>query len=106
MTDQLNYEQFAQHLHGKFKIQASPDSVVEVELAELSDFRKSEFQESFWLVFRGPASLPLGQGTFVFENDAMGRFDIFMTPIKQDAESLYYEVVFNRLVTPERSANG
>lgn len=106
MTDPLNYEQFAQNLHGRFKIHQSADSLVEVDLVEVSEFKKSAVQEHFWLVFRGPSRQPLSQGTYLFENDAMGRFEIFMTPMKQDAESRYYEVVFNRLVMPERSANG
>lgn len=105
MTDQLSHELLAQNLHGRFKIHQSTDNVVEVDLVEVSEFKKSDFQERFWIVFRGPGSNPLPQGTYLFENENIGRFDIFITPMRHDSESLYYEAVFNRLVLPEGPAN-
>ena len=98
MTEELTYEQFEQNRKGKFKVHASPEHVVELDLDELSELKRSEHQERFWLVFRGPINLPLGQGTYLFENDGMGQFYLFMTPIREDAESLFYEAIFNRIV--------
>lgn len=106
MTEELTYEQFAQNRNGKFKVHISPESVVELDVDELSEFKKSALQERFWLVFRGPIKLPLGQGTYLFENDGMGQFYLFMTPIRENAESRFYEVIFNRIVDSRGVTNG
>jgi hypothetical protein len=39
----------------------------------------------------------LGQGVRNFEHDAMGKFELFIVPVEQDAQGVYYEAVFNRL---------
>jgi hypothetical protein len=101
MTEQLTHEHFAQNLHARFKVHPTPENVVDLELIEVSEFKKSPVQERFWIVFSGPSNNVLEQGTYVFENENLGRIEIFMTPINQDAESRYYEAVFNRLVTPD-----
>jgi len=101
----MNYEQFAASLNDRFQIHLSEEKIVAVDLIEVSDFKKSAVQESFWLVFRGSNSEPLGQGTYTFVHPKLGRLEIFMTPIKQDKEGLYYECVFNRLVDSKGDAS-
>ena len=98
MTDPLTHEQFSQNLNGRFLVRLSSGENVELELTEVSDFKKSAVQERFWLHFEGSAQTPLDQGTFSFENENMGTFDMFITPIKSNQLNIYYEAVFNRLV--------
>lgn len=98
MSTQLTHEEFSTNLNGRFLVKLSPDTIAELDLVEISDFKKSEVQERFWILLRGARSTPLTQGTFTFENDNMGSFEMFMTPIKSDADYLYYEAVFNRLL--------
>jgi hypothetical protein len=39
----------------------------------------------------------LDQGVRNFIHDQMGQFELFIVPIRQDAQGFYYEAVFNRL---------
>lgn len=49
----------------------------------------------FSLFFVGPASLPLGQGTYFLNHPALGTFPLFIVPIAGDAEQRQYQAVFN-----------
>ena len=53
--------------------------------------------ECFSLLFKGPVSSFLPQGTYDFEQDNLGAFSLFVVPIGQTAEAFQYEVIFNRL---------
>ena len=39
----------------------------------------------------------LDQGVRDFSHDQMGQFELFIVPIRQDAQGFYYEAVFNRI---------
>ena len=49
----------------------------------------------FAVVFRGPAKPVFRQGTYAFKNPALGRRDIFITPVASDAEGVDYEACFS-----------
>ena len=38
----------------------------------------------------------MGQGMRSFDHDKLGRFELFIVPIRQDGEGYYYEAVFSR----------
>lgn len=48
----------------------------------------------FSLLFRGPADVPLGQGTYELGAASLGPEPMFIVPIRADARSRYYEAVF------------
>ena len=57
----------------------------------------SDVQENFSLKFRTvPDNAPM-QNTYRLEHSELGEMDIFLVPIKRDAEGLVYEAVFNLL---------
>jgi len=62
-------------------------------------------RDRFSLVFRGPQQPTYPQQIYPFEHDRLGRFDLFIVPVKRDAHGLYYEAVFNRVVATDPSAN-
>lgn len=97
MEPSLTHEEFAQHANSKFQVEVDENPDVEVELTEVSDLKLYPQQEEFVLVFRGPLDKFLGQGVRNFKHDKMGRFEIFIVPIRQDAQGFYYEAVFNRI---------
>jgi hypothetical protein len=49
----------------------------------------------FSLYFRGPLTPLLPQGTYTLEHATLGALDIFIVPIKREADGLLYEAVFN-----------
>jgi hypothetical protein len=91
---------FADNLSTRFKLIYEPDQALEVELIELREGRASPRQEVFSITFRGPGEELLPQGLYPFEHDAIGPFDLFIVPIGQDEQGIYYEAVFNRLLNP------
>ncbi len=70
---------------------------MEVDLINVSELKLYPQQEEFALEFRGPLDMFLGQGMHDFKHDQMGQFELFIVPIKQDAQGFYYEAVFNRI---------
>lgn len=97
MEVSLTHEEFTKHANTKFQVQAGENTNVEVELTEISELKVHPQQEEFALEFRGPLNAFLGQGLHNFAHDQMGEFELFIVPIKQDAEGFYYEAVFNRI---------
>lgn len=93
---QIDRKTFAAQLHTLFKVQAGGADSVSLELAEVRELPAPPGYESFSLVFRGPAKPRLPQQTYRFEHQGLGSFDLFVTAIAGDAESLSYEAVLNR----------
>jgi hypothetical protein len=93
----LTHEEFSQNANSKFQVQADENAVVEVDLIEVSELKTYPQQEEFTILFRGPSNVFLDQGVRSFKHDQMGEFELFIVPIKQDAEGFYYEAVFNRV---------
>jgi hypothetical protein len=97
MEPSLTHEEFTQHANSKFQAEVDENSDVELELIEISELKLYPQQEEFVLLFRGPLDAFLDQGVRHFKHDKMGRFEIFIVPIRQDQQGFYYEAVFNRL---------
>ncbi|MEQ1822293.1 MAG: hypothetical protein ABL949_07280 [Fimbriimonadaceae bacterium] len=49
----------------------------------------------FRLIFEGPVTVPLDQGTFYFKNASTDTLTIFIVPISADAQTRAYEAIFN-----------
>lgn len=97
MEASLTHEAFSQHAGSKFQVQVDENTGVELELVDVSEIKLYPRQEEFTVVFRGPSDAFLDQGPRPFSHDQMGRFELFIVPIRQDAQGFYYEAVFNRL---------
>lgn len=95
METALTHENFTNQLNTEFQVNGDGEAV-ELLLTEVSEL-KNERQEQFSIVFRGPLDRPLSQGTQQFGHPVIGDFELFIVPIKMDAEGYYYEAIFNRL---------
>jgi hypothetical protein len=93
----LTHEEFSQNANTKFQVQVDENTPVELDLIEVSELKVYPQQEEFTLTFRGPLNAFLDQGVRPFKHDQMGEFEVFIVPIKQDAEGFYYEAIFNRI---------
>lgn len=96
MDGSLTQEAFAQNVNTNFRVSAGDSRSVDLELTEVSEVKLVKTQEEFAVAFRGPLDHFLGQGTRSFEHEKMGQFELFIVPIRQDAEGYYYEAIFNR----------
>ena len=97
MEASLTHEQFSKNINTKFQVQLDENTSVDLDLAEVSELKLHPKQEEFAVVFRGPLDKYLGQGGHLFTHDQMGEFELFIVPIRQDAQGFYYEAVFNRI---------
>ncbi len=94
---------FAEHLNSTFRLHHGP-ATTELELVEVSDGSTGR-HVSFALLFRGPHQPLHPQQIYPFEHDRLGRFDLFIVPVKRDAHGLYYEAVINRVIETTPFAN-
>jgi hypothetical protein len=97
MTVTLEHEVFSRYLNTTFRISLGEANTLETELVSVSEHLLSPRQERFALVFRGPVQPLLNQAIYQFEHDEMGKFSLFIVPLRQDEEGTYYEVCFNRM---------
>ena len=97
MEASLTHETFAQHANTEFQVLIDENTSLPLELTSVSELKVYPRQEEFTLEFRGPLDKFLDQGVRNFAHDKMGEFELFIVPVKQDAEGFYYEAVFNRI---------
>lgn len=97
----LNQEMFSGHLDETFRVRNGSSDGIDVVLSNIQDLSSGKYGECFSILFRGPLGRCLDQGTYLFEHDTIGAFDLFIVPMAQDhdAHVQVYEAVFNRLHT-------
>jgi hypothetical protein len=100
MSVELTQENFARHLHTKFRVRVHAPRPVVLELVEVQGWMNlaSEQQtgmERFSIFFAGPPDMLLPQHLYTVEHEQMGTLDIFIVPIGRDASGVRYEAVFN-----------
>ena len=96
--DNLSENQFRENLNTRFAVSLGDDQTAQLELIECNDLGSTPTQEQFSLIFRGPLETFLPQMTYEMKHESLGDVSIFLVPIRKDAEFLYYEAVFNRLI--------
>ena len=99
MSASLTHEAFLAHLHSKFQLQEGAVETAELELTDVSSLLRTDNQEAYSITFRGPASFVFEQRIHRLDHAQMGAFDIFLVPVARDGEGVYYEAVFNRLIS-------
>ena len=97
MEPSLTHEEFTRAANTKFQVEFDENTRVDLELITDSDVRLYPQQEEFAIEFRGPLEIFLAQGPHNFSHEQMGRFELFIVPIRQDEQGFYYEAVFNRI---------
>lgn len=97
MEPSLTHEEFVRHAGTIFHAEVGENTSAPLELIHVSELKLYPRQEEFTLEFRGPLNMFLDQGVRNFTHDQMGKFELFIVPVKQDAEGFYYEAIFNRI---------
>src|SRR5438105_1612149 len=97
--------EFSAQIHTIFTIRSIPGATIPAELVEVADKAPTPGYEQFSLVFRVPVDTALEQRIYDLEHAVMGGLQLFLVPIGQGADALYWEAAFNRLLA-ETSAEG
>jgi hypothetical protein len=105
MLHHLHAVTFRGQMNSIFRIHPPCMPAVDVELLEVTERGAADSrqlgaatrQERFSIVFRGPRERLLQQGTYEMQHDHLGAFELFLVPVGQDRDGVYYEAVFNRL---------
>lgn len=97
MFDRLGSEDFAAHLHTIFRVEAA--ALLDLELEAVNDRSNAQI-EQFSVLFTGPVSPWLTQGTYTLNHTQMGQLDLFIVPLGPRDDRMTYEAVFARLIEP------
>ena len=92
---------FSQQVGTIFEAASPGDEKLELTLTALDEIVVSDVQENFTLLFRAPAGTPPAQGIYGLSHEQLGTMDIFLVPVKQDADGLYLEAVFNNFLAQQ-----
>lgn len=101
MLDQVTYSTFSEHLDSVFQMEIAPGRTSEAKLIEVNPHSQGQppgavdRRVPFSLLFRVPPGLALTQRIYALEHPMLGRLDIFLVPIRQEADGLVLEAVFN-----------
>jgi hypothetical protein len=95
----LTVATFAPLVGDRFTLRAGEDVALELELVDVNDLVGSEGPPAgrrapFSIHFRGPAEPLLPQAIRPLEHHDLGRLEIFLVPLAQDANGTRYEAVF------------
>ncbi len=96
MVDQLGSKDFSVYLHQVFQV--GTPTVLELELVEVTDNSNPQI-EQFSVLFAGPLSPCLQQGTYTLLHPDRDAITLFLVPLgPRDGHSIY-EAAFSRLVS-------
>jgi hypothetical protein len=91
---------FSGQLHTDFTVQTGNGKPLTLQLVEVVETQTPANVELFSLHFRGPAALRLPQQIHTVQHEKLGTFQIFLTAVEGNQQSITYEAVFHRLRQP------
>jgi len=96
VLDKLTKEIFEPMMGTVFEVQLAEGQRLPLELSAVrgNGLRGMAKREQFSLHFRGPASPALVQRIYRLEHPQLGALEIFLVPIRKDADGMIYEAVF------------
>jgi hypothetical protein len=102
----ITLERFASQVNTNFRFRIKKVGWVDFSLIEAKDLKPVFAQgsaddetECFYLLFQGPAELPLTQETYTVKHPDLGKFQMFVVPADADNGGPKYEAQFNRLAS-------
>jgi hypothetical protein len=94
--EELNAQVFREQLNTKFNVRTDDSEPMLLDLIEVEE-KGSTAMELFIVRFAGPFMPRLQQQTHRLEQEKLGEFEIFLTPISADQQQgTVYEAVFHR----------
>jgi hypothetical protein len=104
MLEKLKQATFAKQVNTEFHVHDPATRPFSLKLSQVVKRTKSAQQETFSLLFHGPAAHFMPQGIHKLKHEQLGEVDIFLVPVGKDSDGFEYEAVFNRLIKPKKQA--
>jgi hypothetical protein len=96
MDSPLTFADFSNSLQHPFPVNSESGTVPLVLIEAVARHGPGHGERvPFTLLFRGPLSPRLSQGTYAFVHPQRGALSIFIVPVGADAEGTLYEAVFS-----------
>src|SRR5512146_2800722 len=95
--EELQIDHFRKCINSEFQVLDNPALEFALRLVEVSVRTQTPRQETFSLLFYGPARFFLPQAIHRLKHDSLGEIDLFLVPVGQDSAGFQYEAVFNRI---------
>ena len=91
-------EEFSAFLNSTFRASLDEGPVIDLLLVRATRLILNDIQDCFSLMFRAPSELGPAQGLYRLDHPELGTMHLLLVPVSKDAEGLYFEAIFNRLV--------
>lgn len=96
----LQFSDFSSLVGSSFHVHTQSSALLQLELVEATKIgdrpaAQNNRTESFSLLFKGPSDSVLPQKIYSLTHSQLGDLDIFLVPVKQDADGISYEAIFN-----------
>lgn len=95
--ENLTAASFSGVVNTRFRLNLPETDVLELELIKVEDLGSTAKQERFSVLFRGPLDRDVQQGSYSFEHEELGSFELFIVPISRQEDGFVYEAAFNRV---------
>ncbi len=92
------HSQFLANANTRFRWNLGNSSEADLALIDVSELTENGLTRSFSLLFRAPGDVPPEQSIYRLSHDTLGAMELFLVPVKQDSEGIYFESIFNDLV--------
>ena len=94
--DRVTSTDFRAHLGEEFRIHYGGEQPLAVRLSEVTDLRANPgiARAPFSLLLHGSKEGWLRQGLYAIEHPRMGRAELFIVPLGNDAQGMRYEIIF------------
>jgi hypothetical protein len=95
---ELSKSSFEAAVNSPFLMQRPVGSPLPMELVQYKLKIETKMQECFALLFKAPLDAPPLQDTYTLQHAELGTLELFLVPVKQTDDGLFFEAVFNRLL--------
>lgn len=86
-------------MNSVFKADLGDGRMTDLVLFRMDAGVTNSIQEAYSLMFRAPLDAPHHQNVYRLDHEKLGTFDLFLVPVKKKEDGLYYEAVFNNLLS-------
>jgi len=102
MSKKIALATFAKQVDTEFHVNDPATRPFNLKLTQVVKRVKTPQQEVFSLVFHGPGTNFIPQGSHKLKHEQLGEVEIFLVPVGQDKDGFEYEAVFNHLAQPKK----